>query len=926
MLARSHGQGQITAALGPTNTGKTHLAVERMLARSSGMIGLPLRLLAREIYDRVVRAKGPAAAALITGEEKIAPPSARYFICTAEAMPLDVRVAFMAIDEVQLAADHERGHVFTDRLLRARGTEETMILGAGTMTSMIRELVPQADTEHRERFSQLSYSGPAKVTRLPRRSAIVAFSAESVYAIAELLRRRRGGAAVVMGSLSPRTRNAQVELYQSGEVDFLVATDAIGMGLNMDIDHVAFAESRKFDGRRRRRLTPAEIGQIAGRAGRFRSDGTFGETAECRPFEPDVVEAVEAHHFAPVERLQWRNPDLDESSLEALQYTLNRPSPHPVLERFGEAIDERALGILAVDREILDRTGSPALVRRLWDACRLPDFRRATLDAHARLVKSIFMHLTGPSGHLPDTWLDAQLERLNKTSGDVDALAARLSHVRTWAYAAHRPDWTRDPDNWRGRTREIEDRLSDALHEKLMQRFVDRRTSALAKSLRDDRDLLAGVARNGEVTVEGHFVGRLDGLRFKPDAEGRELEARTLKSAAVKALRPEINRRLRALAKTSMTELTFKDDGKIEWNGEIIAQLIPGPTPLKPAIKLIGGDLGTQEALTQAQSGLEAKVREHIESVLAPLFKLREAGQSDDLAGPARGVAWRLHEAGGAMIRTLIADEVRTLDQEERRGLRQAGVRIGEHMIYVPELVKPAPARLNALLQSIHTGGSGIDWIPAPGLTSIANDRARTRADYAMVGFYPCGPRAVRFDMLERLADTLREARDKDTEPGFPLTADMTALLGCSVEDMRGVLTTLGYKRIQKGPDPEKAEGERWERKKRRPAGRTKPSGAPDTARGESRGQRPRGHRPPSAGRDRRERRPEPPRVPSDSPFAALAELKLESKPARPAKPRKPKKPRPERNAQQTDKAPASETAPTAEKAPATDKPGADES
>ena len=872
MLARYDGSGQITAALGPTNTGKTHLAVERMLARSSGMIGLPLRLLAREVYDRVVKVKGAGAAALITGEEKIVPPNARYFICTAEAMPLDRRVAFMAIDEVQLAADHERGHVFTDRLLRARGTEETMILGAGTMSRLIRELVPQADTEFRERFSQLSYAGPAKVTRLPRRSAVVAFSAESVYAIAELLRRRRGGAAVVMGSLSPRTRNAQVELYQSGEVDFLVATDAIGMGLNMDIDHVAFAESRKFDGRRRRNLTPAEMAQIAGRAGRFRSDGTFGETAECRPFDPEAVEAIEAHEFAPVERLQWRNPDLDESSLEALQYTLGKPSPHPALERVGEVIDERALGVLASDREIRDRATSPAMVSRLWDACRLPDFRKATLDAHARLVKSIYLHLTGPGGVLPDSWMDGQLERLNKTSGDVDALAARLAHVRTWAYAAHRNDWTKDPEHWRGRTRQVEDALSDALHEKLMQRFVDRRTSALAKSLRDERDLLAGVSRDGEVTVEGHFVGRLDGLRFKPDAEGRELEARTLKSAALKALRPEINRRLRALAKTDMTELTFTDEGKIVWNDEIIAQLIPGPTPLKPAIKMEGGDLGANEAVAQAQSGLETKVREHVETVLAPLFKLREAGQSDALTGPARGVAWRLHEAGGALVRSQISDEIKGLDQEERRSLRQAGVRIGEHMIYVPELVKPAPARLNALLQSVHAGQIDLAWIPAPGLTSIANDRSRTRADYAMVGFYPCGPRAVRFDMLERLADTLREARNADTEAGFPLTADMTALLGCSVEDMRGVLMTLGYKRIQKGPDPEKAEGERWDRKKRRPPQRAQQAKAGGGARR---------HAPskPAAAQ-------KPAMAPADSPFAALAELKLGDSKPKASKPR----------------------------------------
>ncbi|WP_297731239.1 helicase-related protein [uncultured Maricaulis sp.] len=863
MASHRNDPGQITAALGPTNTGKTHLAVERMLGRASGMIGLPLRLLAREVYDRVVKAKGVGAAALITGEEKIVPPSARYFICTVESMPVEKRVAFVAVDEIQLGADPERGHVFTDRLLRARGYEETMLLGAGTMNRMVRELVPEAEITFRERFSQLAYGGPAKLTRLPRRSAVVAFSAEAVYAIAELLRRRRGGAAVVMGGLSPRTRNAQVELYQSGEVDFLVATDAIGMGLNMDIDHVAFAESRKFDGRRRRRLTAAELAQIAGRAGRFRNDGTFGETADCRPFDPDLVEAVESHSFAPVERLQWRNPDLDDSSLEALQYTLGKPSRDPALERVGEASDERALGVLSSDREIRDRATSPAAVRRLWDACRLPDFRKATLDAHARLIKSIYMHLTGPGSRLPDDWMNGQLERFRKTSGDVDALAARLAHVRTWAYAAHRSDWTRDPEHWRGVTREIEDRLSDALHERLMQRFVDRRTSALVKGLRDERDLLAGVASNGEVTVEGHFVGRLAGLVFKPDADGRELAARTLKSAALRALRPEINRRLGALAKTKMEDLTFSDDGKISWGGEVVAQLIPGPTPLKPAIKLLGGDLGAAEAQSRARAGLEAGLTAHIETQLAPLFKLRDAGQSDDMPGLARGLAWRLYEAGGALPRHTISDDVRNLSQVERRSLRAAGVRIGEHMIYVPELVKPAPARLNALLHAIAAGRTDLAWLPAPGLTSVANDRSRTRAEYAAIGFQPCGPRAVRFDMLERLADTLREA-GKDDGPGFPLTADMTALLGCSVEDIRGTLTELGYRRIQKGPDPEKAEGERWDRRHRKHAGPR--GGAP---------------RKPAS-------RAAEPVVPSDSPFAALAELALPEQPKR--KPRPPRK------------------------------------
>jgi len=879
MTSASPAEARITAALGPTNTGKTHLAIERMLAHSSGMIGLPLRLLAREIYDRVVKAKGEGAVALITGEEKIIPAQARYFICTAEAMPVSKRVAFVAIDEVQLAADPERGHVFTERMLHARGTEETMILGSATMTTLIRELVPEAEIVSRERFSQLTYAGPSRLTRLPRRSAVVAFSAESVYAIAELLRRRRGGAAVVMGGLSPRTRNAQVELYQSGEVDFLVATDAIGMGLNMDIDHVAFAEGRKFDGRRSRRLRPSELAQIAGRAGRFRTDGTFGETGDCRPFDPDVVEAIESHRFNPVERLSWRNPDLDDSSLEALQYSLHRPTPHPALERVREASDERALDVLSSDQEIRDRVTNPAMVERLWNCCRLPDFRKATLDAHARLVKSIFMHLSTGPGRLPDNWMAGQLEKLNKTTGDVDALAARLAHVRTWAYAAHRSDWTEDPARWSAETRQVEDRLSDALHERLMQRFVDRRTSALMRGLRDEKDMLAGVSAEGDVTVEGHYVGRLDGLVFKPDADGKEIAAKALRSAALKALQPEVNRRLAALCRASADAFAIDASGQILWQDEGVAQLVSGPSLLQPAVKLVGGELGSSDQQTLARQAVETRVREIIESQLAPLLALKTGAGQDDVPGPARGVAWRLYEAGGALPRHEIAEDIQALGVPERRALRKLGVRIGEHMIYLPALVKPAPARHYALLRALEKGGEAdLSWMPGPGLTSVPNDKSRPRADYAATGFQTCGPRAVRFDMLERLADEIRDGRRKSGKARFDLTAEMTALLGCSVEDLRGVLSALGYRRVKKGETPAKLEGEAWAARRRQHGQPVRKDARPrkdaktsaDASRTSREPVKP-------ASRARPLARPAPP--PADSPFAALAALKLEPAP-----------------------------------------------
>jgi ATP-dependent RNA helicase SUPV3L1/SUV3 len=893
MSALERAAGPITAALGPTNTGKTHLAIERMLAHSSGMIGLPLRLLAREVYDRVVRAKGEGAAALITGEEKIVPKSARYFICTAESMPVSKQVAFMAIDEVQLAADPERGHIFTDRLLRARGREETMLLGAATMTGLIRELVPDAEIVGRERFSRLSYAGPAKLTALPRRSAIVAFSAESVYAIAELLRRRRGGAAVVMGSLSPRTRNAQVALYQSGEVDFLVATDAIGMGLNMEIEHVAFAESRKFDGRKMRRLTPAELSQIAGRAGRFRTDGSFGETAECRPFDPDVVEAIESHTFAPVHKLYWRNPLLDESSIEALQYSLGKPPFHPALERVREASDEAALGVLASDPDIRERATSPGMVARLWEVCRLPDFRKATLDAHARLVKSIYMHLAEGRGRLPDTYMAGHLEKLNKTTGDVDALAARLSYVRTWAYAANRTDWTHNPNYWRAETRQIEDKLSDALHERLMQRFVDRRTSALVKGLRDEKDLLAGVSKTGEVTVEGHYVGRLQGLVFQPDADGRELAARALRSAALKALRPEVNRRLAMLATPKAEDLNLTAAGIIEWEERPVAKLRPGPSVLRPGLALTGGELGTAEAQAAARKGLEDFVHTRTDTLLAPLMALKTGAEDEATPGPVRGVAWRLYEAGGALPRHEIVEEIKALDPDMRRVLRGFGVRIGQHMIYLPALVKPAPAAHFALLRAIHEDRGEAVVLPEPGLTSMANDKSRTRADYAAIGFQTCGPRVVRFDMLERLADVIREARPEPKKPAFDLKAEMTALLGCSVEDLRGVLSALGYKRVKKGEDEEKLAGEVWGPRRRGPAGGrpARPAQGADQKRGPKSAKRE-----PGAGSGKRDNRPRPqnhveqePIKPEDSPFAALAQLKLDEKPSKPKRKRRKK-------------------------------------
>jgi len=876
------GDHRIAAILGPTNTGKTHLALERMMAHGTGVFGLPLRLLARELYDKVVKAKGPASVALITGEEKIVPPTARYFLCTVEAMPLNMRPAFLAIDEIQLAADPERGHIFTDRLLHARGTQETLFLGAATMRPILRHLIPEAEIEERERFSTLSYAGAKKLTKLPRRSAIVAFSSEDVYSIAELVRRQRGGAAVVMGALSPRTRNAQVELYQSGEVDFLIATDAIGMGLNMDVDHVAFASYSKFDGRKRRRLFPQEVGQIAGRAGRFRSDGTFGETADARPLDPDIIERVEDHEFEPIKKLTWRESHLDLSSLDSLRHSLNAPSPDPVLERVRSASDEDVLDLVSRDPDIRARAAARGGTARLWDVCRTPDFRKASPDDHARLISTLYMHLTSPSGYLPDAWLDAQLSRLSKTAGDVDALAQRLAYVRTWSYAAHRKDWTKDPEYWTSRTREVEDQLSDALHERLTARFIDRRTSALMKGLREKTDLEAGLNRLGEVTVEGHFVGRLNGLSFEADAAGEPLARRAVANAAMKAVRPEVNRLLSQLSQAEDSALALGEDGVLRWQDDPVGRLKAGSDPFTPAVALIGGELGSSELIAQAEKRLMTFAASQAETRLEPLLALRKALKEDGkLDGLARGVAYQLVESFGAMSRIKLADELAALSVPERQSLRRAGVRIGEHAVFMPALLKPGAARLLSMLKAIHEGDIERAVNPPPGLTSIPNDRRHTLADYAAAGFQPCGPRAVRLDMLERLADLIREQRSENKERRFEPNAPMTALLGCSNEDLREVLKALGYRRVQKAAEDQPELWSGRSRSTQRPA----QTGQKPHAKGKGQGK----------GGPRKDARPRPAPVKDkpidpDSPFAALAALELEQpKPAN-QKRRKPRK------------------------------------
>ena len=798
---------RLVAVLGPTNTGKTHLAVERMLGHASGMIGLPLRLLAREIYDRVVKLRGARSVALITGEEKIVPPRAQYFVCTVEAMPLNREVEFLAIDEIQLCADPERGHVFTHRLLHARGRFETMLLGAATMAPLIRRLTPDAEITFRERFSRLSYDGSKKLTRLPRRSAVVAFSAEAVYAIAELIRRQRGGAAVVMGSLSPRTRNAQVELFQSGEVDFLVATDAIGMGLNMDVDHVAFAGLRKFDGKRTRWLYAQEIGQIAGRAGRYRRDGTFGVTSDCPEMDSDLVAAVEGHHFDQVPAAEWRNGRLDFQSLPGLLRSLSQPPPMAGLNLSEEGLDETVLRQLAGDEDIVRRCRDRTNLYRLWEVCQTPDFRKTTLEDHVRFVRTAFGHLTERDRRLPVDWLDGQFRTLDRVDGDIDALSARLASVRTLAYVANRADWLADPAHWQGRTRALEDRLSDTLHERLMQRFIDRRTSALMRGLSVHETLLAGVGADGSVTVEGHFVGRLEGARFDPAKGGSALEDRALRAAAERAVGPEIARRLGRLAGEPDQAFALLPDGLVLWRGEAAGQLTGGG-PFSPRVRLFG-ELGPAPARERAARRLEAFIAAEASRRLRRLRALKAAVAEGRIKGLARGLAYRLTEAGGVMDRGPVEAEMRALSQGERRALKSLGVRFGAFSLFLPDLLShEAQAFARAFAQL-----AAPDWRPKSDGPTALPDPPPPATALAAWGLRAVAGLAAPVEALETLDALIRAAPRR--AGGALLDEGALQGLGWPPQTVDAILRGLGFTLARKLAPGQPA---LWRRRQAKPA------------------------------------------------------------------------------------------------------------
>ncbi|WP_293441707.1 helicase-related protein [Planktotalea sp.] len=780
-------QSRIIAVLGPTNTGKTTYAIERMLAHRTGVIGLPLRLLAREVYDRIVALRGPSVVALVTGEERIVPPRTQYWVCTVEAMPQGMGADFLAVDEIQLCADPERGHVFTERLLSARGLHETLFMGADTMRDPIQSLIPDAQFVARERMSELTYSGPKKISRMRPRSAIVGFSVENVYAIAELIRRQKGGAAVVMGALSPRTRNAQVEMYQNGDVDFLVATDAIGMGLNLDIDHVAFSSLSKFDGQRMRPLMANELAQIAGRAGRGMKPGTFGVTGEAPPLHDELVRAITEHRFQPVGKLQWRNPKLQMGRLDALIASLEQPSHDDRLVKSREADDLRVLKTLAGETEVMARASDAKSVQLLWDVCRVPDFRGISNSEHANLLEGIFNYLH-ELGRIPDDWLARQIKRIDRIEGDIDTLSKRLAFIRTWTYVAQRSGWTNDENHWRSQTRAVEDRLSDALHERLTQRFVDRRTSVLLRRLKQKEALLAEVNDKGEVTVEGEFVGRLEGFRFSQDKSASGAEEKTLRAASVAALTPHFHLRADRFYNAPDTEIDFTEQGGLMWGEYAVGKLAAGPEALKPQVQAFVDDEAGADVIEKVTRRLQHFIDRKIALHMEPLLNLQ---RDEELSGMARGFGFRLVEALGLVARSDVAEDVKALDQDARGALRKHGIRFGQFTIFMSLLLKPAPTRLRLVLWSLAAGHQEFPESPPPGLVTVPSDEHAPAGYHLMSGYRAAGARAIRIDMLERLADMLRT---EDSRGGFEGNADMLSITGMTLEQFADLMQGLGYK------------------------------------------------------------------------------------------------------------------------------------
>ena len=790
---------KIIAVLGPTNTGKTHFAIERMLQFGSGIIGFPLRLLAREVYEKCIQKVGIEKVALITGEEKIIPPYADYFLCTVESMPLDINAEFIAIDEIQMCADPERGHIFTDRLLNMRGDKLTMFLGSNIMQNIIQKFVPEVEFIFKDRFSKLSYSGHKKISRLPGRTAIIAFSVDEVYALAEFVRRQRGGAAIVMGSLSPKTRNAQVELYQSGDVDFLVATDAIGMGINMDIDHISFNNLNKFDGRRNRHLRLTEIGQIAGRAGRYMNDGTFGITGKCDELSPEQIDKLENHKFDSVINIYWRNSNLDFTNIENLLNSLDqKPYDHSLL-RNKDLLDENVLKTLIVKNNQITTDYKNNNLSTLWECCQIPDFTKSSYNEHIDIVKKVFEFLVSDRGKIPNEWMRAQLSGLDNESGNIDTLANRISHVRTWAYVSYKKNWVENSDYWISKTKDIEDKLSAKLHEELSKSFIDRRISILSKHLKQDAKLETKISEKDEVIIDKQFIGTIKGLKLNLDFSSTALQTdiKSIKKAARQGVVEELKKRINNIIQEDIENaaLELKEDFKIFWKDNPIATIIPGKDYLNPKIKLLIDDSLDVDEQSELKNYLEKWIDKEKNLHLNDLIKTSKVNLENSYA---RALCFRLFENHGVLKRLDAEDLLKNLDKDQRANIKKIGIKIGRYHVYQPLMIKPKAVNLKIIFWNCFNNKIQREKCPTFGLNFLKNFETKNKEFLLICGFETFENYIVRVDILEKLFIKILNSTNNNQ---FSISSEMLNLLGCGKEDFEKLLKLMNYKKIDKNKD-----------------------------------------------------------------------------------------------------------------------------
>mgnify|MGYP001265674243 CR=1 FL=1 len=790
-------KNKITAVLGPTNTGKTHLAIETMLSFDSGMIGFPLRLLAREVYDKVIEKIGQEKVALITGEEKIIPPNAKYFLCTVESMPIDKSLDFVGVDEIQMCADQERGHIFTDRLLNMRGNKLTMLMGSNTIKDIISKLDDDIEFINRNRLSKLSYSGHKKISRINRKTAIIAFSSEEVYAIAELIRRQKGGAAIVMGSLSPKTRNAQVELYQSGDVDFLVATDAIGMGINMDLDCVYFSNLKKFDGKKLRKLNLSEIGQIAGRAGRYLNDGSFGITGDCKEINAEEVDLLENHKFEKIRTLFWRSSNLNFNNPHSLIKSLEEKPQKEWLRKIHECGDEKALKYFLRDKNLENINFDNKTLGLLWECCQIPDFVKKTYGNHYEVIENVFKFLNSDNGKITDEYMRLQLMKLDKLEGNLDSLSNRIANVRTWSYVSNKINWVENQSYWIEKTKLLEDRLSDRLHEELTKTFIDKRASVLARGLKQDMEFKTEIMENDKVIIDEQFIGNLKGLRFEMDLKVGALETdiKSLKKAARQTVGPELLKRIQSIIDTGLIEI--KDDFKVYWKKFPIAKLIPGRDYLNPEIFLIVDDILENDGRHKLSEFIENWIKEKINTILKSLIDLRNLKESNS---SIKALAYQLYENNGVIKRETVADYLKKLGQDERKILRDLGVKFGRYHIFLFRLLKPEAVSLRTLLWKNFNQKDFNLNPPTFGLNFLDDKSVKNKDFMLLCGFENFDNYFIRIDILERLfVQIINSSLEKDKE--IKLIPEMLNLLGCSKDNFKKLIEKMNYKTIERDKD-----------------------------------------------------------------------------------------------------------------------------